>query len=160
MAARYPIRIDGFENQKVELVSSGFFSPAKITVNGVKAEPGMKRNEILLRKPDGSKVSVFFQNAFFDTIPRLIVNGKSIQVVPPLKWYQYIFCGLTLILIFIGGAIGSILSMVGFLINIRTMRVGWRPLWRYLAILATHIIVMAVYLAISVLITVLTTGGL
>ena len=159
MAARYPIKIDGFENQKVELESSGFFSPAKITVNGVKAEPGIKRNEILLRRPDGSTVSVFFQNAFFDTIPRLIVNGKTIQIAPPLKWYQYTFCGLTLFLILFGGAIGSILSMIGFLINIRTMRVKWKPLWRYLAILATHMIVLAAYLAVSVLITVLTTGG-
>jgi len=159
MAARYPIRIDGFENQKVELEASGFFSPAKITINGVKAEPGNKRNELLLRKPNGSTVSVFFQNAFFDTIPRLLINGKTIQVVPSLKWYQYVFCGLTLILIFIGGAIGSILSMIGFLINIRTMRVAWKPLWRVLAILFTHIVVMAVYIAVSVLVTVLTTGG-
>ncbi|PKN83949.1 MAG: hypothetical protein CVU46_15555 [Chloroflexi bacterium HGW-Chloroflexi-8] len=159
MATRYPIKIDGFENQKVELESSGFFSPAKITINGVKAEPGIKRNEMLLRKPDGSTVSVFFQNAFFDTIPRLIVNGKTIQIAPPLKWYQYTFCGLTLFLILFGGAIGSIFSMIGFLINIRTMRVKWKPLWRYLAILATHMIVLAAYLAVSVLITVLTTGG-
>ncbi|MHB8133760.1 MAG: hypothetical protein ACYDH1_05995 [Anaerolineaceae bacterium] len=159
MAARYPIKIDGFENQKVELESSGFFSPAKITINGVKAEPGIKRNEMLLRRPDGSTVSVFFQNAFFDTIPRLIVNGKTIQIAPPLKWYQYTFCGLTLFLILFGGAIGSIFSMIGFLINIRTMRVKWKPLWRYLAILATHMIVLAAYLAVSVLITVLTTGG-
>ena len=158
MPSVYPVKIKGFENKKVEMESSGFFSPAKILVNGVKAEPGSKNNEVILRKDDGTKVSVFIQNAFFDTIPRLIVNGETISVSPPLKWYQYVFCGLTLFLIFYGGAIGAVLCMIGFLINIRTMRNSWRTPWKYLAILATHLIVFVIYIAISLLITVMTTA--
>jgi len=158
MPSLYPVKIKGFENKKIELESSGLFSPVKILVNGVKAEPGSKNNEVILRKDDGSKVSVFIQNAFFDTVPRLIVNGETLVVTPPLKWYQYVFCGLTLFLIFYGGAIGAVLCMIGFIINIRTMRNSWRTPWKYLAILGTHLIVFIVYIAISLLITVMTTG--
>jgi hypothetical protein len=157
MPSLYPVKIKGLENKKIVLESSGFFSPVKILVNGVKAEPGSKNNEVILRKDDGTKVSVFIQNAFFDTVPRLIVNGETLIVTPPLKWYQYVFCGLTLFLIFYGGAIGAVLCMIGFLINIRTMRNSWRTPWKYLVILGTHLIVFVVYIAISLLITVMTT---
>lgn len=158
MASRYPIKIKGFENKKIELVSSGFFSPAQLLVNGEKAESGSKKNEVIFRKEDGTKQSVFFQNAFFDTIPRLIINGETVNVVPPLKWYQYVFCGLTLFLIFYGGAIGAVLCMIGFLLNIRIMRNDWKILWRYLAILGNNIAVFVIYIAISILITVMTTA--
>jgi len=158
MPSLFPVKIKGFENKRIELESSGFFSPARLLVNGVKAESGIKNNEVILRKEDGTKVSVYIQNAFFDTIPRLVVNGETISVAPPLKWHQYVLCGLTLFLIFYGGAIGAVLCMIGFLINIRTMRNNWKITWKYLMILATHFMVFVIYIAISLLITVMTTG--
>lgn len=156
MAIRYPVQIKGFENQKIELESSGFFSPARLLVNGVRAESGQKNNEVIIRKSNGSKTSVFFQNAFFDTIPRLIVNGEIIRIVPPVRWYQYVYCGLTLFLIFYGGAIGAIISMIGFLMNIRTLRSQKKVWLKYLLILGVHLAVLILYIALSLLIQVMT----
>jgi hypothetical protein len=156
MSARYPFKINGFENQSLELQASGFFSSAKILVNGVQAEPGVKKNEVLLRKQDGTTVSVFIQNAFFDIVPRLVVQGETIQVVAPLKWYQYVWCGLTLVLIIYGGAVGSVVSMVGFLLNIRIMRNTWGLPLKYLAVLLSHVVVLVVYTALALLVTVMT----
>ncbi len=156
MATRYPVQIRGFENQKIELESAGLFSPSKLLINGIRAETGQKNNEAIIRKSDGSKTSVFFQNAFFDTIPRLVVNGEIIRIVPPLQWYQYVYCGLTLFLIFFGGAIGAVISMIGFLMNIRTMRSQNKVWLKYLIILGTHVAVMILYVAISLFIQVMT----
>ena len=85
MPTRYPVSIPGFENQEIELESSGFFSPSKILVDGEKALPGEKNNEVVIQNRYGKKTKIFFQNAFFDTVPRLLVDGKIIKVVPPLK---------------------------------------------------------------------------
>ena len=159
MPTRYPVSIPGFENQKIELESSGFFSPSKILVDGEKALPGDKNNEVVIQNRYGKKTKIFFQNAFFDTVPRLLVDGKIIKVVPSLKWYQYVWSGLTLFLVFFGGALGAIISMIAFLLSIRTMRTNWRTANKYLVILGIHAITMVVYVAISLLITVMTSTG-
>ena len=159
MPTRYPVSIPGFENQKIELESSGFFSPSKILVDGEKAPPGEKNNEVVIQNRNGKKSKIFFQNAFFDTVPRLLVDGKIIKVVPPLKWYQYVWSGLTLFLVLFGGALGAIISMIAFLFSIRTMRTNWRTANKYLVILGIHALTMVVYVAISLLITVMTSTG-
>jgi hypothetical protein len=159
MPNRYPVTISGFENQKIELESSGFFSPSKLFVDGKKAEPGNKKNELIIQQRNGRKVSVFFQNAFFDTVPRLMVDGKTIIVVPSLKWYQYVVSGLTLFLVFFGGALGAILGMIAFLMSIRILRSHLKNIQKYCLIFAIHAITMAIYIALSLLITVMTSTG-
>ncbi len=156
MAIRYPVRIPGFEHETIELESSGFFSPAKLYIDGKKAEAGKKKNELLLRKSNGSTTSVFIQSAFFDTVPRLLVNGKVIKVVSPLIWYQYIFSGLPLFLIFVGGVVGAVLGMVAFILNIRIMRANLNTPLKYLSILGIVIATFFTYVALSLLVTVMT----
>lgn len=159
MPTRYPVSIPGFENQKIELESSGFFSPSKILVDGVKAQSGDKNNEVVIQNHKGKKTRIFFQNAFFDTVPRLLVDGQIIRVVPTLKWYQYLWSGLTLFLVLFGGALGAIISMIAFLLSIRTMRTNWRMINKYLVVLTIHALTMGVYVALSLLITVMTSTG-
>lgn len=156
MPTRYPVKIPGFETQKIELESSGFFSPSKLLIDGKKAEPGMKKNEVIIQRRNGKKVSVYFQSAFFDTVPRLIVDGKKIIVVPPLKWYQYVLSGLTLFLIFFGGALGAIFSMIAFLMSIRIFRNKLKVIYKYLIVLSIHALTIFIYMALSLLITVMT----
>ncbi len=156
MATRYPVTIPGFENETIDLESSGFFRPARLFVNGKKADAGKKNNEVILRKSDGSTTSVFFQNAFFDTVPRLLVSGKTIQVASPLTWYQYIYSGLLLFLIFVGGVVGAVLGMVAFILNIRIMRGKLSTPLKYLSILGIHIATFFIYIALSLLVTVMT----
>jgi hypothetical protein len=45
---------------------------------------------------------------FLDPIPNLIVGGETIQIMPPLAWYQYIWMSIPMILLFLGGAIGGL----------------------------------------------------
>jgi len=159
MPTRYPVTISGFENQKIELEASGFFSPSKLLVDGKKAEPGPKKNEVIIQRRNGHKSSVYFQNAFFDTVPRLLVDGKTIIVVPPLKWYQYVASGLTLFLVFFGGALGAILGVTAFLMSIRTLRGNLKNIYKYLVILGIQTLIIFFYIALSLLITVMTTPG-
>lgn len=156
MPVRYPVKIEGFEDQNIQLESSGFFSPPRLLVNGVPAKPGSKKNQVILRKRDGEASNIFFQNAFFDTVPRLLINGKIIQVVPTLAWYQYVYAGLTLFLVFVGGVVGAVLGMVAFILNIRIMRGQLNTLLKYLSILGIHLVTFTAYIVLSLLVTVMT----
>ena len=50
-------------------------------------------------------------------LPQLIVDGQTIHVAEPLKWYVWVWSGLPIMLIFIGGAIGALAGIIGFSIN-------------------------------------------
>lgn len=155
MATRYPVEIPGCENKKVELQVAGFITPIKLLVDGEAAQPGRRRNELIIRGKNGKPISVYVQNAFFDTVPRLRVDGKTIQVVPALKWYTYIWSGIPLTLVFAGGMLGAILALLGFILNIRIARTSINPIFRFLLIGLTSTAAWAAYFLLATVITVM-----
>ena len=153
MPTRYPVNIPGCENKKVEVQVAGFITPIKIFVNGEQSRPGKKRNELIINGKNGKPVSVFVQSAFFDTVPRLRVGGQTINVAPPLKWHQYVWSGVPLILVLYGGMLGAILALIGFIFNIRLARSNLSPLLRFAAIGGVTILVWAIYFVLAAFIT-------
>ncbi len=149
MPTRYPVAIPGCENKKVEVQVAGFITPIKIFVDDELARPGKRRNELVLKGKHGKPVSVYIQSAFFDTVPRLRVDGQTIQVAPPLKWYDYLWSGLPLTLVFSGGMVGAILALFGFILNIRLARSSLSPFLRFAAIGGVTILTWAVYFLIA-----------
>ena len=100
-----PVRLPGFEGQNVALRPAGALSGAKLVLNG---QPVAKQNGLFqLRSNTGSTMDVKFKNRFLDPIPNLEVGGQTIQLVPALAWYQYVWLALPLLLVFGGGAIGG-----------------------------------------------------
>lgn len=116
----YPVKIPGFENQNIE-VHQGLFTGAKLLFNG---QPAPKEGwKMYLRRDDGSEVSASWKSEFlgFD-VPKLIVDRKEIQVVKPLKWYEYVWSALPVLLLLYGGVIGLLLGILGFILNVRIFR--------------------------------------
>lgn len=153
MPTRYPVQIPGCENKNVEVQVAGFITPIKILVNGDPAQPGNKRNEVIIKGKNGKPVSVYIQSAYFDTIPKLRVNGQTIQIAPPLFWYQYLWSAIPLILVLFGGMLGAILALFGFIFNVRLFRTNFPPFVRFLLVGLSHIIVWAIYFALAIFIT-------
>ena len=118
---KYPVEIPGFEGQTVEVESGGLFSGAKLFINGRQVPKGPKRREMLLTDSYGSKVIATWRNNFLD-VPNLFIEGKLIRVVAPLKWYEWIWNGLPVALIFIGGALGGLLGALAVSINMSIFR--------------------------------------
>lgn len=100
-----PVRLPGFEGQNVALRAASTFSGPKLMFNG---QPVTKQNGLFqLRSNAGSNMAVKFKNRFLDPIPNLEVGGQTIQLVPALAWYQYVWLSLPLLLMFGGGALGG-----------------------------------------------------
>lgn len=87
----YPVMIDGFEGQKIEMKVGGFKGP-RLLINGEVVPKGKKR-KMILRKNDGREVVATFKHNFLGLgIPNLIVDGEKIQIAEPLKWYAQVWC--------------------------------------------------------------------
>jgi len=149
MISRYPIKIPGFGKQRIELEISGFLGKTRILLNGNPAEKGHRKDEFILYQQDNVRVSAQLQSTFFDVIPKVIVQGEIYDVLPPLTWYQYVFAGLSLILVLFGGGYGGLLGMISFLINIRILRSSYRIGLRFLLILFMNMLAFFIFTLLS-----------
>lgn len=149
MNTRYPIKIPGFGKQQIELEISGFLGKTRILINGIPAEKGHRKDEFVLYQPDGIRVSAQLQNTFFDALPKVIVHGEAYEILPPLTWYQYVFAGLSLILVLYGGGYGGLLGMISFLINIRLFRSSYQKGLRLLLILFMNMLAFFIFTFLS-----------
>ncbi|MBM2824632.1 MAG: hypothetical protein HW402_296 [Dehalococcoidales bacterium] len=120
---QYKISLEGFEGQDVKVQTSGLFSGPKLLVNGLKASVGKKSGEMILLRNDGKQVQCKWKSRGlgFD-IPLLDVEGKIIQVAQPLKWFVWVWCCLPIVLVFVGGMMGSSIGAVATLGNITIFR--------------------------------------
>jgi hypothetical protein len=110
----YKVAIEGCEGKNIELAFS-FWTGSKLLINGQKAPRGTNRKEMLITRDDGTTmVATWKSRSLGFDIPNLLVNGKEIQIAPSLKWYEMTWCGLPLLLIFVGGGLGAIIGVLAF----------------------------------------------
>lgn len=150
----YSVNLEGFQGQTVEVQSAGMFGGAKLLVNGVEARPGAKRGEMVLIRNDGREVTASWRNNFFD-IPKLIVDGNIVNVVEPLKWYEWVWGGWPIVLLFGGGAIGGLFGALALVFNVKVFRSGQSTLVKYLISGAISITALILYFIFALLFSIL-----
>ncbi len=116
-----PLDLEGFEGQNIEIVPAGFFTPAKLMVDGIPAPKGRHANENRLTRNDGREVFATWKPQLLD-MPKLIVDGVTINIVKPLRWYEWAWCSLPLILVFTAQAFAGLLGIVAFSVNMKIFR--------------------------------------
>ncbi len=128
----YTVNIEGFEGQNME-VQVGFWAGPKLFINGEPAPKGKKRGEMALQRNDGKQVTATWKPQFLGLdVPQLSVDGQAINLVEPLKWYQWVWGGWPVLLLFVGGALGAVAGIIGFSINARIFRAEMNSALKYL----------------------------
>lgn len=119
---QHSIHAEGFEGRQLIVESSGWLSGPRLMLDGQPAPKGPKRGQLLLRRNDGANAVAQLRGVFIDPIPRLTIDGTSINIAEPLPWYVWIWSGLPLILLVFGGALGGGLGAAAMTINGRVFR--------------------------------------
>lgn len=128
----YKVNIPGFEGRQIILKCGGFFSGPSLKVDGRPAQKGKKKGDLLLVRNDGTKVVVRLNIAnFLDPVPQVVVNGKKLKVVEPLKWYQWAWAGAPILLIFIGGFVGGLIGGLAAAVNGKVLRSDMNEISKY-----------------------------
>jgi hypothetical protein len=147
----YPVNLPGFEGQQLVVRSAGMWQGPQLLVNGLPATKGQKRGDMLLRTNDGREVIASWKSQFFD-VPQLTVDGQTVKVVEPLKWYQWLWSGLPISLIFVGGMIGGLVGMLGFILNTRIFRSNQSNVVQYLLTGLVSALTVVLYIVLVVII--------
>jgi hypothetical protein len=92
-------------------------------------------------------------------VPHLVVDDKVINLVEPLKWYQWMWGGLPIALIFIGGVLGAIAGIIGFTINIKVFRTELNSVLKYVVSGIVSILAVVTYFIAAMLFIMLIRGA-
>jgi hypothetical protein len=149
----YPVNIEGFENQTIEVKPTGLFKGPQLLIYGQPAPKGNKRGTMLLRRNDGREVVATWKSKFIGLEhPSLVVDGKEIIVFKPLKWYEYVWSGLPVLLVFVGGGLGAFLGVLGFWFSISIFRSSIKGIFKYALVALITASTVAVYIVLGMLI--------
>jgi hypothetical protein len=145
----YILKLEGFEGQKVEVMVS-FWTGPKLTMNGQPPQKGLKRGEMLLsRNDDRQVVATWTPQMMGLDVPQLVVDGKTISLATPLKWYQWVWSALPILLIFLGGLLGGITGVMTFTINTGIFRSRSNEIMKYVVTGVISIVAVIVYLIVG-----------
>lgn len=143
---RYPVRLEGFEGQTLEIQPGGLFSGPKVFVNHQPAPKG-KGREVILRRTDGTSVVATLKPSIFGLdVPQLVVEGKTIRVTEPLRWYVWAWIALPMLLVFVGGALGGIAGFFGLSTNAIIVRSKMNGFAKFALTAAVSGLVVAAFL--------------
>ena len=151
----YIAKIEGFENQNIEAKVS-FWSGPKLLVNGEPASKGSKRGEMVLQRNDGRQVTASWKPQFLGLdVPQLLIEGKAINLVEPLKWYQWVWGGWPVLLLFAGGALGAMAGMLAVAINAKVFRAEMSEVLKYLVSGVVSVLAVVAYFIAAMIFSIL-----
>jgi hypothetical protein len=142
------IKHPAFRSKRLSVETASFFTGPKLLLNGVV----VKRNGkgYLVNSDTGQEVAVKVIYNFLDPIPKMKVSGEMIELAKPLQWYEYMWIGIPMLLVFAGGALGGFVGAGSTVINGRIFRSDRGALSKYALAAVTTVAGAAVFFVIAV----------
>ena len=150
MKAQLPI--GGFGSQVLEIRSPGLLQGPILTIDGQRAPKGKRRNTYLIQRDDGRTVTITLKPSLVYDLPGVEIDGTRFEVVPRLRWFEYLLASFPLVLILIG-ILGIVLAAILIVACIRLLRSSLEPLPKYLAAGFLSLGVPALYYLVSFLLS-------
>ena len=144
---------EGFEGRQLVVESAGLFSGPRLMLDGRPASKGPKRGQLLLRRNDGVDVIAQLRGVFVDPIPQVTVDGKRIKIAEPLPWYVWVWSGLPIVLLFMGGALGAGLGMAAMMINGRIFRTNVHGALKFAITGAISLVTTLLFFTLAIIFT-------
>ena len=143
--------VSGFESRKVVVRSPGIFSGPKLLIDDevVKGSWG----KYTLRRNDGRDIPARVISSFIDPVPQLVIAGQTYAPVPPLPWYQLVWAGAPILLLFIGGFLGALFGAIAAYFNSRIFRSDLQPVLKYVVTAFVSAAAVVAYLILAVIIS-------
>ena len=109
MKAQLPI--GGVGSQVLEIRSPGLLQGPILTIDGQRAPKGKRRNTYLIQRDDGRTVTITLKPSLVYDLPGVEIDGTRFEVVPRLRWFEYLLASFPLVLILVG-ILGIVLAAI------------------------------------------------
>jgi hypothetical protein len=116
----YPFEHPDFQGRSLAVRTSGFFGAARLVVDG--AEIVGTKGKFPLHDNQGNPRELKLKANFLDPIPKVDLDGTTIDLARSLTWYEYTWMGLPIVLVVAGGALGALFGILATYSSARIFR--------------------------------------
>jgi hypothetical protein len=145
---RIEIRHPAFKSQLLSVETASILAGPKLLLNGVVAK--RKGRSYPVGSDTGQEVAVKVIYNFLDPIPKLKIGEETIELAKPLQWYEYVWIGIPMLLVFAGGAVGGFVGAGSTVVNGRIFRSDRGAVSKYALAAVTTVAGAAVFFVIAI----------
>ena len=146
---RLPINHPDFVGQGLSVETGSLVRGPRLLRDGVPLSGVRGRYKVQTNR--GAEAELLLRNPlFFDPVPRLRYGSETIHLARPLAWYEYLWIGLPLLLIFIGGFFGAISGMIATYFSARLLRSSQPAIVRYALSGGVSLVAVVVFLVLAI----------
>lgn len=140
-AANEIVITKGFWSGKIRVFVNGF---EMYRVNNRKEEP------FVLHMGNGEIKAMYVKANALDYVPQVTMDGSEIFLAPKIKTYQYVLSGAPLLL-FAGGALGILLGILSFMLNLLVIRSRLKAIFKGFLIFGVTLLSIIIYIVFAVM---------
>jgi len=115
-----PIDSKPFSGRGLALRTAGLLNGPRLLIDG--AEIKGKRLRFSLRDNSGVAREIRLKWNRIDPIPKVEIEGQTIEVARALTWYEYAWMGLPIVLVVTGGGLGAFFGLMALYTSARIFR--------------------------------------
>jgi hypothetical protein len=118
-----------FAQHPLTFRTAGVIASAKLLQDGAALKG--RRGVFTPLGADGAPVEIKLAYRFLDAIPDLKIGGRTVRLARPLTWYEYVWIGLPMALVIVGGVLGAVIGVSATMASGRILRMHEDAAFRY-----------------------------
>jgi hypothetical protein len=145
---RIEVRHPAFKTQRLSIQAASFFTGPKLLLNDVSVKRKSGRYPVV--SDSGQEVLIQMKYNLLDPIPTLKIGDAPIELAKPLRWFEYVWIGVPMLLVIAGGAVGGFVGAGSTIVNGRIFRSDRSVVSKYALASVTAVTSAVVFFAIVI----------
>jgi hypothetical protein len=145
---RIEIKHPAFTAQRLSVESASLFGGPKLFLDGAPVKK--QRGRYPVTADSGAEILVQLKFNLVDPLPTLKIGEETIKLADSLKWYEYVWSGLPILLMFGGGALGGLVGGAATVTNGRIFRSERSSTSKYALAALITVSAAVVYLVLAI----------
>jgi hypothetical protein len=145
---RIEVRHPAFKTQRLSIQAASFFTGPKLLLNDVPVKRKGGRYPVV--SDSGQEVLIQMRYNLLDPIPALKIGDAPFELAKPLRWFEYAWIGVPMLLVFAGGALGGFVGAGSTIVNGRIFRSDRSAVSKYALAAVTTITSAVVFFAVAI----------
>jgi hypothetical protein len=145
---RIGIKHPAFKSKHLSVEPASFFSGPKLLLDGVVVKK--QKGGYPVASDSGQTVLIQMRYNLLDPIPTIKIGDAPVEIAKPLRWFEYAWIGLPMLLVFAGGALGGFVGGGSTVVNGRIFRSEHSTIAKYALAAVTTVAGAAVFFVVTV----------
>lgn len=154
---RIGIKHPAFKTKRLSVEAATFFAGPKLLLDGVVLK--RKGGRYLVASDSAQELPIKILYNFLDPIPKVKIGDGTLELAKPLQWYEYVWIGIPMLLVFAGGALGGFVGAGSTVVNGRIFRSERSTVGKYALAAVTTVAGAAIFFALAIAIQIAIKGS-